>query len=1088
MSGDDSPVFFAAGNADIDSDGDGLTDAREKFLYHTDPNEWDTDGDGFSDGDEVNVYGTDPLDKYSVPAPQMLGTDGKYIVDESGNPVVLRSVNIGGWLAFEQWMVKFLPRVVTNMIGQVTDDHMPEATLKEILVDNVDSAVTRLATNQNGYASGVTNNPDGWTLSHVGSFGNGKWVRYDVDFGTGGVSRFSALLARGVSGGNPQINVRLESVGGPLVGRLPVADTGGWYVWSEQTIALWSNVVGVQTVYLVGASSSGDIGNMHRVRFYRDDNTRGLFDTFRDNYFTTNDLDNLKALGYNCLRVPFLYDLIQDGTGTNYLEEGWARLDWVIDECRKRHMWVLLDLHGTPGAQNGADHSGQPQGLGNRLWGSVEYKNRLAHLWKTVAARYATNSAVAGYDLFNEPDPEGAGTKTAIYSNSILPVLDQVYKAIRSNDTQHLVFMMSNFMYTNMWNDVWSCPAPASKGWTNVVYQFHHYDRIVYGGTGSGDFDFENQKPIADEIVRTYTRFSDAKNVPVFIGEFMPVEMPNFDYFIRRFEANNIHWAHWNFRHWGHDDSARPWSSWGLDYRIDGIYQGTNTAIQPNVRTDSLSTLSGKLAEYTRTNYAVHPHLPKVVRNNTLSTDKARERTEFYLNTFSAPDLFSLTDDRAWPWRKIAAVGLADRFLISSGKARLRLDGGALVMRYKSRPEADARFEVNDGTGCWFSIEPWTVNVTNEGSGAEAEFRLCVLRDEITRRVHEDDTPGIIVRALYEKSGASSNLTLYLYAKNGDTNTYGTEKYSSAPISYVPGTALKVFVNSSTATLVFGTSTNWSGAHGLNLGSWPNGAVCVVEAEDPTASRTWYLEMDNFRAWRPSASMDDVFTEDFSTYPDGMAIRAEPEYGNIRRWTSNYAESYATNGSLYWIPQKVSEGGSWYSPRRDYQKELRLALNATNVVEFQVAYSAFSNGIARVSMLPESFPGQIYDQYAGTALYLQMTNNSVGGIVFEMYKHSGPSGNRTLQGRNEQLAYLNGQMITFQVSTNACRIWYGTNVVVNQNDANTTNWLHGITNALDLYTEGAYPHFEFLNQANQNNAAVQMDELLIRLRNGFSAP
>lgn len=225
--------------------------------------------------------------------------------------------------------MKFVPRVVTNMIGQVTDDHMPEATLKELLVDNVNFAVTRLATNQIGYASDVTMNPGGWTLSHVGNFGNGKWVRYDVDFGAGGVSRFSALLARGESGGNPQINIRLESVSGPLVGRLPVADTGSWNVWSEQNVALWSNVVGGQTVYFVGAGSSSDIGNMHRVRFYRDDNTRRLFDTFRDHYFTTNELNNLKALGYNCLRVPFLYDLIQDGTGTNYLEEGWARLDGV---------------------------------------------------------------------------------------------------------------------------------------------------------------------------------------------------------------------------------------------------------------------------------------------------------------------------------------------------------------------------------------------------------------------------------------------------------------------------------------------------------------------------------------------------------------------------------------------------------------------------------------------------------------------------------------------------------------------------------------------------------------------------------------
>lgn len=50
---------FAAGNADLDTDGDGLPDAREYFVTHTDPSNPDTDGDGMNDGDEV-ALGTDP--------------------------------------------------------------------------------------------------------------------------------------------------------------------------------------------------------------------------------------------------------------------------------------------------------------------------------------------------------------------------------------------------------------------------------------------------------------------------------------------------------------------------------------------------------------------------------------------------------------------------------------------------------------------------------------------------------------------------------------------------------------------------------------------------------------------------------------------------------------------------------------------------------------------------------------------------------------------------------------------------------------------------------------------------------------------
>jgi hypothetical protein len=52
--------FFRAGNADLDSDGDGLTDARERMTWGTDENLADSDGDGLSDYHEAIELRTDP--------------------------------------------------------------------------------------------------------------------------------------------------------------------------------------------------------------------------------------------------------------------------------------------------------------------------------------------------------------------------------------------------------------------------------------------------------------------------------------------------------------------------------------------------------------------------------------------------------------------------------------------------------------------------------------------------------------------------------------------------------------------------------------------------------------------------------------------------------------------------------------------------------------------------------------------------------------------------------------------------------------------------------------------------------------------
>lgn len=46
---------------DKDSDGDGLSDYEEVYIYNTNPLNSDTDEDKLSDYEEINIYGTDPL-------------------------------------------------------------------------------------------------------------------------------------------------------------------------------------------------------------------------------------------------------------------------------------------------------------------------------------------------------------------------------------------------------------------------------------------------------------------------------------------------------------------------------------------------------------------------------------------------------------------------------------------------------------------------------------------------------------------------------------------------------------------------------------------------------------------------------------------------------------------------------------------------------------------------------------------------------------------------------------------------------------------------------------------------------------------
>ncbi len=83
--GADLPRMYTVAGGELDSDGDGLSDAYERMIG-TDPFNPDTDGDGLTDGEEVLIYGTDPLNP---------DTDGDGLTD--GEEVLIYGTDPLNW-------------------------------------------------------------------------------------------------------------------------------------------------------------------------------------------------------------------------------------------------------------------------------------------------------------------------------------------------------------------------------------------------------------------------------------------------------------------------------------------------------------------------------------------------------------------------------------------------------------------------------------------------------------------------------------------------------------------------------------------------------------------------------------------------------------------------------------------------------------------------------------------------------------------------------------------------------------------------------------------------------------------------------
>jgi beta-galactosidase len=99
---------------------------------------------------------------------------------------------------------------------------------------------------------------------NVGYIENGDYVSYsNIDFGSGAKS-FQARVASGTSGGN--IELRLDSPTGTLVGTCPVQGTGGWQSWVTKSCNV-SGATGVHDLYLKFTGGSGYLFNLNWWKF-----------------------------------------------------------------------------------------------------------------------------------------------------------------------------------------------------------------------------------------------------------------------------------------------------------------------------------------------------------------------------------------------------------------------------------------------------------------------------------------------------------------------------------------------------------------------------------------------------------------------------------------------------------------------------------------------------------------------------------------------------------------------------------------------------------------------------------------------------
>lgn len=249
---------------------------------------------------------------------------------------------------------------------------------------------------------------------------------------------------------------------------------------------------------------------------------------------TKADIDSLASWGFNAVRLPMHYNLYTlsaeeepiKGKDT-WLEEGFSLTDSLLNWCKANKLYLILDLHAAPGGQGNDLPISDRNAAKPSLWESEVNQAKTIALWKKLAARYANEPWIGGYDIINEPnwgfeDPVKDTRGTAEKTNAPLKALMvNITEAIREVDKKHIIIIEGNGFGNNyrgilpQWDN-------------NMVLSFHKYGNFNTTSSIKGFVDLRNQY-----------------NLPLWLGESGENSNTWFREAIKLVEDHHIGWAWW---------------------------------------------------------------------------------------------------------------------------------------------------------------------------------------------------------------------------------------------------------------------------------------------------------------------------------------------------------------------------------------------------------------------------------------------------------------------------------------------------------------------------------------------------------------